>query len=179
MPRQLKAPEKELRFTRAGQAPAFWIAAAVLASIALTLLASALYRTQNPQVPHPAWALIPLGLAFLTVRTALRLTRHAYLILTPLGIEVFPFFRPANGMRLVMWHEIHAAEVAGDLTLLTLHHNAERTSGVHLSLKPIPPAKLPLLLQALAGRLKGESGRIDKLGQTTTDSTDDSCHSSQ
>jgi hypothetical protein len=79
------------------------------------------------------------------------------LILTPLGIEVFPFFRPANGMRLVMWQEIHAAEVDGDLTLLTLHHNAERTSGVHLSLKPIPAEKLPLLVQALAGRLpKGE-----------------------
>jgi hypothetical protein len=29
----------------------------------------------------------------------------------------------------------------------------ERTSGIHLSLKPIPADKLPLLVQALAGRL--------------------------
>jgi hypothetical protein len=153
MPRPLQDPAKELRFTRAGQAPMFWVAAAVLAGMALTLLASSLYRTVNPEVPHPLWALIPLGLAYLMARTALRLTRHAYLILTPLGIEIFPFFRPADGMRLVTWPEIHAAEVDGALTLLTLHHNVERTSGIHLSLKPIPSDKLPLLVQALAGRL--------------------------
>ena len=153
MPRPLKAPEKELRFTRAGQAPLFSVAAAVLAGMGIILLACALYRTVNPQLPHPAWALIPLALAGFTARTALRLTRHAYLILTPLGIEIFPFFRPQHGMRLVMWQEIHAAEVDGGLTVLTLHHDAEKTSGIHLSLTPIPKAKLPLLVQALAGRL--------------------------
>lgn len=153
MPRPLKAPEKELRFTRAGQATGFWVMAAVLAGVALTLLASAWYRPENPELPHPLWALVPLACAAALTRVALRLTRHAYLILTPLGIEIFPFFRPSDGMRLVMWQEIHAAEVDGGLTQLTLHHDAGRTSGIHLSLKPIPAAKLPLLLQALAGRL--------------------------
>ncbi len=157
LPKKLQAPDQELRFTRAGQAPGFWVAAAVLASIAITLLASAIYRADNPEVPHPAWALIPLGLAYLTARTALRLTRHAYLILTPLGLEIFPFFQPATGMRLVVWQEIHAAEIDGKLTLLTLHHNAEKSSGIHLSLTPIPAEKRPLLVQALAGRLPKSS----------------------
>jgi hypothetical protein len=153
MPRPLKAPEKELRFTRAGQAPGFWITAAVLAAVAVTLLASALYREENPELPHPLWALIPLLFAYATARTALRLTRHAYLIFTPLGLEIFPFFRPSHGMRLVLWQEIHDAEVDAGLTQLTLHHNEEKTSGIHLSLKPIPPNKIPLLIQALGGRL--------------------------
>ena len=77
MPRPLQSPEKELRFTRSGQAPGFWLAAAVLACVAVTLLACAPYRDVNPRLPHPAWALMPLALALLAGRTAVRLTRHA------------------------------------------------------------------------------------------------------
>jgi hypothetical protein len=154
MPRQVQAPARELRFTRSGQAPAFWVAAAVLAAAAMSLVACGLYRDVNPLLPHPAWAAIPLALAWAALRTAVRLTRHAYLILTPLGLEIFPFFRPATTMRLVTWAEIHSAEVDGELTRLTLHHNAEKSSGIHLSLKPIRADKLPLLVQALAGRIK-------------------------
>ena len=50
--------------------------------------------------------MVPLALAAVVARVAVGLTRHAYLILTPLGIEIFPFFRPAEGMRLVMWQEV-------------------------------------------------------------------------
>lgn len=153
MPRPIQAPEKELRFTRSGQAPLFWITAAVLAGAGVTLLASALYREANPLLPHPLWALIPLALALLAGRIALRLTRHAYLILTPLGIEIFPFFRPAQTMRLVYWQEIAAAELDEDLTVLTLHHDAEKTSGLHLTLAPVRQDLRNLLLTAIAGRL--------------------------
>jgi hypothetical protein len=153
MPRPIQSPEKELRFTRAGQAPHFWVAAAVLASMAMTVLASAIYRADNPQLPHPAWAAIPLALALIAASTALHLTRHAYLILTPLGIEIFPFFQPAKSMQLVAWQEIAAAEVDANLTRLTLHHNAEQTSGIHLSLAPIRHDRRHLLAAAIAGRL--------------------------
>ncbi|KAB2639531.1 MAG: hypothetical protein DVB25_05480 [Verrucomicrobia bacterium] len=153
MPRPLHSPEKELRFTRSGQAPGFWLAAAVLASVTVTLLACALYRDVNPQLPHPAWAILPLALALLAGRTAVRLTRHAYLILTPLGIEVFPFFRPAKFMRLVPWAEISAAEMDANLTLLTLHHDAQRSCGLHLSLAPIRADRRELLAKAVAVRV--------------------------
>jgi hypothetical protein len=149
----VKSPDQELRFTRSGQAPVFGVMAAIFASVAITLLASAIYRAENPQVPHPLWALPPLALAILSARTALRLTRHAYLIFTPLGIEIFPFFRPAKGMQLMVWQEIHEAEVSPDLTCLTLHRNAEKTSGIHLSLKPIRPDRRVLLAKAITGRL--------------------------
>jgi hypothetical protein len=149
----LQSPEKELRFTRSGQAALFWVAAAMLAAVAITMLATACYRSINPQIPHPLWALIPLAMAVGVGRVAVSLTRHAYLILTPLGIEIFPFFRPAEGMRLVTWQEVSAAEVNATTTRLTLHHDAEKTSGIHLSLKPIRADRRCLLAKAVIGRL--------------------------
>lgn len=151
--RKVAAPEKEIRFTRSGQALVFWISGAVLTVAAMTLVASSFYRTINPSIPHPAWTVPPLLLAWTAFHLAIRLTRHAYLIFTPLGLEIFPFFRPAANMQLVTWHEIHDAGVDADLTRLTLHFNPEKTAGIHLSLKPIRTTLRPLLVQALAGRV--------------------------
>lgn len=148
----VQSPEKELRFTRSGQAVVFWVAAAVLAAVAMTLLATAIYRDINPQLPHASWALIPSGLAFLALKFAVQLTKHAYLILTPLGIEIFPFFRPADGMRLVTWQEIDSAEVNSDKTLLTLHHDASKNSGIHLSLRPVRADRRAFLITAVLKR---------------------------
>ncbi len=149
----IQSPDKELRFTRSGQAVIFWLAAAVLAAVALTLAATSIYRSTNPQLPHPAWALLPLLASLVTARLAMRLTRRAYLILTPLGIEIFPFFRPADGMRLVVWQEVHSMEVDARHRVLTLHHDAGKSSGIHLSLRPIRADRRNLLLKALAGRV--------------------------
>jgi hypothetical protein len=148
----VQSPDKELRFTRSGQAVVFWVSAAVLAAVAMTLLATAIYRDINPQLPHPAWALIPSGFALLALKFAVQLTKHAYLILTPLGVEIFPFFRPADGMRLVTWQEIDSAEVSPDKTLLTLHHDATKSSGIHLSLRPVRPDRRDFLIQAVLKR---------------------------
>ncbi len=155
---QLQSPEKELRFTRSGQAVLFWLLAAVCAAATVTLAATSVYRDINPTLPHPAWALLPLSLALASARLALNLTRHAYLILTPLGIEVFPFFRPANGMRLVVWQEVDSAEVNAALTRLTLHHDAAKTAGIHLSLRPVRKDRRALLAKAVVGR--AQAGRV-------------------
>lgn len=153
MTKKVQSPEKELRFTRSGQAGLFWIGAAVLASVALTMLATAPYRNINPDLPHPACALVPLAFSLIFARVAVWLTRHAYLILTPIGIEIFPFYRPATGMRWVVWQEIAHAEVNSQNTLLTLHHDTAKTSGIHLSLKPIRPDRRTLLAKAVIGRV--------------------------
>jgi hypothetical protein len=149
----IQAPEKELRFTRSGQATLFWLSAAVLSAVGITMLATAIYRDINPQLPHPAWALLPLVLAAVMVRVAIGLTRHAYLILTPLGIEIFPFFRPSVGMRLLLWQEVDHAEVDEKMTRLTLHHDAGKSSGIHLSLTPIRADRRTLLAKAVIGRV--------------------------
>lgn len=153
----VQAPEKELRFTRSGQAVVFWLLAVFFAAIALTLVASSLYRDVNPALPHPAWGFLPLWFAVVFGRLAVGLTRHAYLILTPIGIEIFPFFRPTRGMNMLTWHEVADAEVNPSFTLLTLHHNPEKTSGVRLSLKPIRKDRRALLVKAVTGRVKMKS----------------------
>lgn len=149
----IQAPEKELRFTRSGQATLFWMGAAVLAAVGITILTTAIYRDINPQLPHPAWAVAPLVLSGVMVRAAVGLTKHAYLILTPLGIEIFPFFRPSAGMRLVLWQEINHAEVDEKMTRLTLHHDPGKSSGIHLSITPIRADRRTLLAKAVIGRL--------------------------
>ena len=158
MAAHIQSPEQELRFTRSGQAAVFWLAAAILAAAAVTLAATSVYRGVNPHLPHPAWSLAPLAAAIAAARLAWRLTRHAYLILTPVGIEIFPFLRPAAGMNLVAWQEIAAMETNASGKRLTLHYNAGKTSGIHLSLLPIRADRRALLLKALEGRLKANQG---------------------
>lgn len=148
---------KELRFTRAGQAAGFWMAAAALVMTAMVFVLVAPYRAEHGELPHPAWGLIPLGLAVLLVRFAIRCTQHAYLILSPIGVEVFPLFRPENGMQLVAWAQIDSAEI--DARRLTLHYNPEKTAGLHLSLTPIARPQRELLAKAIRGRFPEISDR--------------------
>ena len=162
MKSRIQSPEKELRFTRSGQAAGFWILCAVLVAVSVTLWATAVYRDINPELPHPAWGGLPLALALLSGRLAWHLTRHAYLILTPLGVEIFPFFRPARGMHLVTWQEVALAEVDEGRALLTLHYNAEKTSGIHLSLKPVRKEARELLVKALVGRARKSAAVSDQ-----------------
>ncbi|BCU76221.1 hypothetical protein [Luteolibacter sp. LG18] len=141
---------KELRFTRSRQAAGFSIAAGMLAMAGLVFFLLAPYRADNPELPHPAWGLLPLTLAAGSLRLAWRCARHAYLLLSPIGIEIFPFFRPAAGMQVVPWAQIAAVEI--DQARLTLHFSADRTSGIHLSLAPIRRARRALLIAAIEGR---------------------------
>jgi hypothetical protein len=154
----IQSPEKELRFTRSGQAVVFWMATAIFGTAAITLLVTSFYRDINSSLPHPGWVILPLTIAAMSARLAWRLTRHAYLILTPLGIEIFPFFRPEANMTLVTWLEVDAAEVNASGTRLTLHYDAAKTSGIHFSLRPIRADRRDLLIKAVAGR-----GKLDSL----------------
>jgi hypothetical protein len=144
-------PHKELRFTRAAQAIPFWIGAAICGMTAIIFVAVAYYRNDHPELPHPLWALIPLILAWLCIRIAIRCTKHAYLILSPLGVEIFPFFKPTSGMQMIPWTQI--TEVETSPRMITLHFATDQSSGIHLSLSPIEKSKRPLLAKALEGRV--------------------------
>jgi len=152
---KVAAPEKELRFTRSGQAHGFWFAAMILVAVAIAIAVAGSGRLTEPDRIHPGWAVAPMVAAWLSARLAIRLTRHAYLILTPIGIEVFPFFRPADGMRMIAWSEIADAEADERMRWLTLHFDAGKTSGVHLTLRPLREPLRPLLVDAVLGRVRG------------------------
>lgn len=145
-------PQKEIRFTRSGQAVKFCVLGAVLAGIGVTILATAFYRNINPAVPHATWSIPFFLMAAGAFRLAIHLAKHAYLILTPMGLEVFPFFRPSTGMQMVSWQEISSAELNAELTKLTLHYNEDRTAGMHLSLVPVRKDRRELLAKAIKGR---------------------------
>lgn len=144
---------RELRFTRSGQARIFWICGAVFAACAMVLAVVALERESNPSLPHGLWACVPLLLSMASIWLAIRLTRHAFMVLTLNGIEIYPFLRPAADMRLVLWHEIHSAEVDDSLSLLTLHFDADKTSGLHVVLVPVRKDRRRWLADAITARL--------------------------
>ncbi len=149
-PKPVAEPHKELRFTRTSQAQTFIILAAIAIAFSLFLIVTWL-------MGHPDFSwwmpLIPLSIATLLTRLAVRCARHAYLILTPLGIEIFPLINAQKNLNLIYWSQLHEAEFDPQLTQLKLHFNPEKTSGTILSLKPIPPNKRPLLKTAIQGRL--------------------------
>ena len=146
-------PHKELRFTRSGQATVFWLLAAMFTAASFTLAVAGSYRGENPDLPHPLWALLPLMVAVGLIRLSVHCTRHAYLILSPLGVEIFPFFKPVSGMQLVPWSQISAIEAGSGQ--VTLHFDRERTAGIHLSLAPVARNRRQLLIRALEGRSSG------------------------
>ncbi len=118
----------------------------------MTLVATGIYRETNPELPHPAWAIPCVAIASGAFWLARHLAKHAYLILTPMGLEIFPFFRPAKGMQTVMWQEIAAVDV--EEKWLTLHFNEEKTAGMHLSLGPVRKSLRELLVRAVTGRVE-------------------------
>lgn len=147
-PKPLASPEKEVRFTRAAQGRLFLLMAAVLLALALGLWALATQGTEfeAPRLQGKAWlVLLPLPLALLLIRWAMRCVRHAYLIFSPLGLEIFPLFRPERSMQLLLWTSIDEIEWDERGRCLRIHFNAEKTAGVIVSLAPILPAQRELL----------------------------------
>lgn len=149
-PKKVAEPHKELRFTRIAQAQSFMVIATV--SFAFALLIGITWFLGHPSF-HWSMSLPFLLLSVFLARLSGRCARHAYLILTPLGIEIFPLFKPENNLNLVYWTQINDAEFDENLTVLKLHQNEEKTAGIILSLKPIHPKKRPLLKKALNGRM--------------------------
>jgi hypothetical protein len=147
-------PHKELRFTRSGQALIFSVLGAISFGAACTLLATSIYREINPVLPHPLWALPCVICALLAFVMARHLAKHAYLLLTPMGLEIFPFYQPAKHMQVVFWQEIAEIEFDAKGNRATLHFNQEKTAGIHLSLHPIRKKSRALLVTALTRRIR-------------------------
>ncbi|MGB1888388.1 MAG: hypothetical protein ACPIG7_05930 [Akkermansiaceae bacterium] len=154
-PKKIAEPHKEIRFTRAGQAQGFMVIAAV--SFAFFLLIGLTWFMGHPTFTW--WMALPfLILSALMTRLSAYCARHAYLILTPLGIEIFPLIKPHKNLNLVYWAQIIDADFDEEFTVLKLHLNEDQSAGIILSLKTIPMKKRPLLRRALESRLAEKKG---------------------
>lgn len=153
-PKTVAEPEKELRFTRAAQAPLFYVitAIAVAAAIGILILSTQKWGMSPPPMQKWWWLIIPdLFIGWWFFRLALRCSQHAYLILTPLGVEIFPFFKAHKNLQVIYWTQIVEAEVSSQK--LTLHFSEQKNSGVVVSLRPILPKQRELLKKAIDGRM--------------------------
>ncbi|MDP0490755.1 MAG: hypothetical protein Q7Q71_06880 [Verrucomicrobiota bacterium JB023] len=143
-------PEKELRFTRIAQARFFVMVAALAATAAIILFGIAHFPERSPISYWPS--LPPLIISILSLPCAWRCARKAFLILSPVGIEIFPFFRPVKNFRLIPWQDFHYAEVIVDE--LHIHFDEAQTAGVVISLSPLDKARQDLLARAIEGRMQ-------------------------
>lgn len=113
--------------------------------------------------PPPWWAaLIPAGGAALALGSAWRMTRHAYLLLSPVGVEIFPLWNPVRNFQLVPWSDIAGAEFTADGKWLILTLAGYEDSKIFLTLEPIRPEPRELLKKAVLGVLEkrdASSGR--------------------
>jgi hypothetical protein len=147
-PKTLASPEKEVRFTRSAQGRLFLVLTAGLLALSLGLVALATQGTEfeAPRLEGYLWtALLPLIAAWFLARLGIRCIRHAYIIFTPLGVEIFPLFRPEATMQLLLWSTIDSLECDVTSQRMIIHFTAEKTAGVIVSLAPILPAQRELL----------------------------------
>ena len=142
-------PEKEIRFTRSGQARLFAVLGAICLGVAFTLVAPLLYGHQSPI--HSLWTIPPLALASGLFWLSFHCGRHAFVILSPVGIELFPLIRPSKNYRLWSWAEFYHAEIQKNR--LYLHNDAEKTSGAVISLSPLTASGRELFVRAIEGRM--------------------------
>jgi len=152
-PRLVACPEQELRFTRSRQAVTF-----LAAGMVIFCLACLVFFTGEPasgiaadQIEFHSWwalpVLVPVVCCFWVV---VHCTRHAYIILTPLGVELFPFWNPSKNMQVVYWPEIKAADISADLRTLTIKL---KSGQIMATLVPITAQGRQLLKQAVEGRM--------------------------
>lgn len=150
-PRKVADPEKELRFTRGRYARTLGLIGAC-STIGLVLLAYAIIRVDlrdGELPPHLSYYfLLPLALsALLSSYLALRCVRHAYLLLTPLGIEILPLLPRPSKMRMAFWPEIDSCQFG--ISTLTLHLNGAELSSIKVSTLPLTSTQSGLLRQAI------------------------------
>jgi len=153
-PKGVSEPEKELRFTRAAQAWLFYTVSVICfaVSLAVFILSTQDWGMGGPMLDRWLWLCVPgVVLTYLTFRLGLRCTRHAYIILSPLGVEIFPFIKPEKNLQILYWGEVADAEFSANAKQLILHFNEEKKSGVVVSLNPIPPRRRHLLEEAVLG----------------------------
>jgi len=107
---------------------------------------------EEPPLKSLWWlSVVGIVICYIMTRLGLRCTRHAYIILSPLGIEIFPFFKAKEKLQVIYWSQVADAEFSSDARNLVLHFTEEKKSGVIASLKPIPSERRYLLEEAVLG----------------------------
>lgn len=152
-------PGKELRFTRAAQALHFVVGAVLsfCASFALLTLALWPWHPDDSPLMHAWWpGLLPLPLMAVFLWIAIYCASHAYVILSPVGIEIFPFWFPTENFRLVAWTQV-AAVRAENGRLIIDFPPVGQGGGIILDLGPLRAPQRAMLFEAIQRRMNSRS----------------------
>ena len=156
-PKNIKEPEKELRFTRSRQAVTFvgagLISLCIVGFIWFQIYFKSLENNQNLTLIVPI--LLSISLIIITgifFWVAVHCTRHALIILSPLGLELFPFWFPVKNFRMLYWSEINDAKINKEMNLLSIDCN--NGSKIFISIKPIPTNIRSYLKTAIERRMQ-------------------------
>ncbi len=156
-PKNIQEPEKELRFTRSRQAITFvaagLISLCILGFIWFQVYFNGLGNNQNGPLIFPILcSIILITMAVLFFLVAIHCTQHALIILSPLGLELFPFWFPVKNFRMLYWSEINDAKINKEMNLLSIDCN--NGSKIFISIKPIPTKIRSYLKTAIDGRMQ-------------------------
>lgn len=148
--RHIPARERELRFTR-NRTGAVLMTEGFLLVVIASFLQLTGHDTITPCLPAPLWimeagALFP---AILCMYAGSRCLKYAAVIVTPLGVEILPFFHPRRNMQWHLWQQIRSAERKGCRLTLRL---ADGTAAA-INLRPLKPASRGMLVHAIQQRI--------------------------
>ena len=137
--RHIPVQKRELRFTR-NRAGAILTAAGVLLAATAAFLQLTGYDTITPYLPAPLWAMQAAALvpAVLCLAAGCRCLKHAAVIVTPVGVEILPF-----------WQQIRSADREGGRLNLRLADG----STAAISLRPMTAASRDMLAHAVSQRV--------------------------
>ncbi len=152
-PRLVARPEQELRFTRSRQAVTFFAAGMVILCVACLVFftgATVPGIVADQAEYYSWWALPVLVPAVCCFWAVVHCTCHAYIILTPLGVELFPLWNPSKNMQVIYWPEIKAVDISANLRTLTIKL---KSGQIMATLAPITAQGRQLLKQAVERRM--------------------------
>ncbi len=155
--KHIPTKDRELRFTRNRLGAILTVVGVVLLMIAVFFQITG-YDTITPYLLAPLWvmqlcAAIP---ALICLYAGWRCLRYAALIVTPLGLEVMPFFNARETMSWFVWQQIRTIELRDGMLILDIIEELP----VNISLSGLTPNSRALLMHALEQRLSAlkESG---------------------
>lgn len=150
---------RELRFTRNSwgfQATLlgvfFWgIGLCILGTSFQEVFTQALPQDKADATRSLIYTLIPLILGFVCLMRARWLLKHAYIICSPISIDIFPLKHAEKDLIVIPWGEIvhHGIKENGKVLFLSTHEDTYT-----IPLTPLRPQSRYILAQVLEQKLK-------------------------
>ncbi|MEM6911851.1 MAG: hypothetical protein AAF555_09750 [Verrucomicrobiota bacterium] len=159
----LSLPQPELRFTRSAWASLLGLLAAGFFCGAMVGSAWAFHlQTERGEFGLLSWLAIvgPIASASTLLWLSRWLAKRTYLLLSGVGVEVFPLFKPEDRLEVFPWDEVAEARVLESPR--ALHLTLASQAEFRIPLGALRPDSCQLLQTAVAGRTRELQERAKK-----------------